>query len=83
MYNFNYIKDNDGNKYFSDQEKCNLMENTWKDVFRMSEEEDRYFDARHSDHIDSFININHDRVNTFQTVNLNRINTDNYHNYFR
>ncbi len=79
MYNINYMKDNEGNKYFSDQEKCNLMENTWKDVFRISEEEDSYFDARHSDHIDSFININHDRVNTFQTVNLNRINTDNYH----
>ena len=34
----NYMKDDDGKKYFTDKEKCNLMENTWKNVFRITEE---------------------------------------------
>ena len=32
------MKDDDGKKYFTDKEICNLMENTWKNVFRITEE---------------------------------------------
>ncbi len=30
----NYMKDSEGKKYFSDKEKCSLMENTWRDVLQ-------------------------------------------------
>ncbi len=72
------MEDNDGNKYYSDQEKCNLMEKTWRDVFRSTEEEENTFDKNHSEHIDQYINIHSNRVKPFPTVNNNRINNDNY-----
>ena len=73
------MKDSDGNKYFSDKEKCRLMEKTWRDVFRITEEEENNFDQQHSDHVNGYININHNRVNPLPTVDLTRLNTDNYH----
>ncbi len=70
--------DTDGNKHYSDIEKCILMENTWRDVFRITAEEERTFDLQHSLHIDRYININFNRINKYQTVDLSRLNT-NYH----
>ncbi len=57
----NYMKDNEGNKYFTDQEKYYLMEQTWKDVFEITEEEDNDFDKQHSDHINRYITVNSNR----------------------
>lgn len=73
----NYLKDEEGNKYYSDKEKCQLMEKTWKNVFRITEEEDNYFDKTHSDHIDQYINIFSNRIKPFPTANTNRLNVDN------
>ncbi len=75
----NYMKDSEGRKYYSDKEKCNLMENTWKDVFKISEEDDYNFDRVYADQINDYINANHNRVDTFPTVDLNRLNTVDYH----
>jgi len=75
----NYMKDTEGKKYFSDKEKCNLLEKTWKDVFKITEEEENNFDKEHSDHVEGYVDVNYNRVNTFPTVDLNRLNTENYH----
>ncbi len=40
------MKDKDGNKFYADKEKCQLMEQTWRDVFRMTEEEEYGFDKK-------------------------------------
>ncbi len=74
----NYMKDTEGKKYYSDQEKCQLMEETWKNVFRITDEEEQNFDKQHSDHIDRYININNNRVKPYFTVELNRLNNENY-----
>ncbi len=34
----NFLKDSEGNKYQTDKETSNLMESTWKDVFKITEE---------------------------------------------
>ncbi len=75
----NYMKDTEGKKYYSNKEKCNLMETTWKDVFKITEEEDNNFDKQHSDQVNEYINANLNRVNTFPTVDLSRLNTEDYH----
>ena len=75
----NYLKDSDGNKYYLDKEKCDLMERTWKDIFRITEEEEANFDAAHSEHINSYINIFHDRLKPYNTSNLNRLNNENFY----
>ena len=32
------MKEQEGNKYYTDKEKCNLMEKTWESVFKITEE---------------------------------------------
>ncbi len=49
--------DEDGHRFYSDKEKCNLMEKSWKDIFRIREEDETNFDADHSNHINAYINI--------------------------
>lgn len=73
----NYMKDKDGNKYYTDKEKCTLMERTWRDVFRITDEEEAKFDRQHSDHIDTYININHLRVSPYPTSNICRLSNEN------
>ncbi len=73
------MKDTEGKTYYSDKEKCNLMETTWKDVFKITDEEDNNFDKQHSDQVNEYIYANLNRVNTFPTVDLSRLNTENYH----
>ncbi len=34
----NYMKDEDGNKYYTDKDKFNQLEKTWENVFRITEE---------------------------------------------
>ncbi len=59
------MKDKEGNKFFTDKEKCSLMELTWRDVFKITPL--------------AYINVNENRVKSFATANMNRLNTDNYH----
>lgn len=73
----NYMKDVNGVKYYTEQEKCSLMENVWKHVFRISEEEEATFDANHSRHIENHINVQQQRLRTYDTVDLNRLDTNN------
>ena len=75
----NYLKDEEGNKYYSDKEKCHLMEKTWKNVFRITQEEENHFDKNHSDHIDRYINIYNNRIKPYPTASNNRLNSDNNH----
>ena len=46
------MKNTEGNKYYTDKEKYGLLESTWKDIFRITEDEEDLFDRDHSAHID-------------------------------
>lgn len=72
----NYMKDEEGNKYYSDKEKCKLMENSWKDIFRIKEEEEANFDVNHSEHVNGYINVQQQKITPFSTTNLNRLEND-------
>ncbi len=52
---------------------------TWKDGFRITEEEEINFDQKHSEPIDRYINVYNYRESSYPTVNTNRLNTDNYY----
>ncbi len=54
------------------------MEQTWIDVFRITEEEENNFDKDHSGNIDRYINANNNRVQSFPTANMNRLNTEDF-----
>ncbi len=55
------------------------MEKMWKDVIKITEEEENIFDKNNSDYIDGYINVNNNRVKTFPTVNTSRLNNERYH----
>ncbi len=57
----NYLEDKNKDRYYTNRDKCNIMEKTWSDIFRITEEEEAKFDALHSDHIESYINIQYTR----------------------
>lgn len=42
------------------------MEKTWKNVFKITEEEKNSFHKQHSDQVDGYININYNGVKNFQ-----------------
>ncbi len=50
------------------------MEKVWRDIFRITEDEEAKFGARHSHHIEAYIRLNEERVKPHQHVDLNRIN---------
>lgn len=75
----NYMKDSAGNKYYTDREKCTLMEETWKNVFKITEEDENSFDQNHSEMITTYINANNDKTKPFPTANSVRINDENLH----
>ncbi len=54
------------------------MEQTWRDVFRITEKEENNFDKDHSGNIDRYINANNSRVQSFPTANMNRLNTEDF-----
>ncbi len=70
--------DEDGNIYYSDKEKCNLMENSWKDIFRITEENETKFDADHSNHINTYIDIHQQKITLYQEVDITRLTNDMY-----
>ncbi len=75
----NYLKDPEGNKYYLDKEKCKLMERTWKDIFRITDEEEANFDVAHAEHINSYINIFQERINPYNVSNLSKLNNENFY----
>ncbi len=77
------MKDNEGSKYFSGEEKCTLMQQTWKYVFKITVEDENNFDTDHSEHIDQHINVNNNRIKYFPTASLNKINTKSIHAQWR
>ncbi len=72
------MKDRIWKQVFSDKEKCNLMEETWKNVFKITEEEENNFDKQYSDHINRYITVNYNRIKSFPTANTERLDNENY-----
>ena len=55
------------------------MESTWKNIFRITDEEEAEFDAAHSEHINTYINIFHNRFQPYNESNLSRLNNENFY----
>ncbi len=55
------------------------MESTWKDIFRITEDGEVIFDAAHSEHINSYIDIFQERVKPHNDSNFNRLINDHFY----
>ena len=77
----NYLEDHEGNKYYTEEEQCSIMENTWRDIFRITEEDEQSFDEQHSTHIETYIQLHSHRTKPFFNSDFTRL--DNHSFYTR
>ncbi len=49
------------------------MEDTWKNILRIIEEEEVSFDTLHSERIDTYINVHNPRTQPYNTTYLTRL----------
>ncbi len=66
------MEDNDGNRYHTDAEKWRVMENTWKDIFRITEEDEAPFATLQSEHRDTYVNIQNTRIQPYDKTEVTR-----------
>ncbi len=53
------------------------MEKSWRDIFRITDEEDATHDQLHSQNIQAYLNIHNARIESYSRSGLNRLN-DNF-----
>ncbi len=70
----NYLEDKDGQRYYTNKERCNIMGKSRRDIFRITDEEDATFDQLHSQNIRAYLNIHNDRIESYSRSDLNRLN---------
>ncbi len=75
----NYLENKNGRKYHTDQQKCSIMEKTWKGIFRITEEEEYTFDIQHSEHIESYIRTHQRRIKPHNTTDFSRLHNSNFY----
>ena len=75
-----YLIDREDNnkRCYSDEEKHRLYNKTWKNVFRITPEENAKFDANHEIIINSFIQNNLYRTKPYELANTRRLNPNSY-----
>ena len=56
--------------------KCTVFENIRSDIFRITQEEDRQYDANHTRYINSILTEKVNEINHHNTVEFNRLGAD-------
>ena len=54
------------------------MEKSWRDIFRIKEEEDATFDQVHSQHIQAYLNIHFDRREPYNKSDINTLYANDF-----
>ncbi len=73
------MEDSDGTRYYSDADKCKLMEKTWSNIYKITDEEEAKFDRRHSENIDTYINLHNHRTSPYINTDLSRLNVESFY----
>ncbi len=55
MKHNNCLEDNEGKKYYTDKEKCDIIKTTWDNIFRITPEEDAKFDRENTVHVNNYL----------------------------
>lgn len=71
-----YLIDKDGNKKYKEEEKCSLLRETWKDVFRITPEEDADFCQINNNRVTDFLTNNTERISTHPTIDFHLLDNN-------
>ncbi len=76
----NYLEDQEGSRYYTDKEKnAKSWKRTWKNIFRITEEEDATIDRQHPEQIEAYVNIHTQIVSPYIKSDLARLNNTNFY----
>ena len=70
--------ENNNNKLYKDEEKHSLYNRTWKNVFKISEEENQNFDEENEIRVNNFLNENLYRTKPYEFANTRRLDPNNF-----
>ena len=70
--------DNNNRRCYTDEEKLVLYNKTWKNISRITPEENAKFDPINEEVVTNFIHNNYHRTVPFDTAYLNRLDGQNY-----
>ena len=70
--------ENNNKKLYRDEEKHSLYNKTWKNVFRISEEEKQNFDEENEIRVNNFLNENVYKIRPYEFANTRRLNPNNF-----
>ena len=73
-----YMKNENGDKLYSDKEKEELFRKEWKNVFRISNEENRKFCQEKEREVAEYMRDNIYRTKPYNIANINRLDKNNY-----
>ena len=71
-----YVWDENRGKLFDDESKLNRFRVVWKDIFKITEEENANYDIVHEERIMNHLAENHYRTQPYRLANLNRLNDE-------
>ena len=69
-----YLKNNQGNKCYEDNDKEKLFREIWEQVFQITPEENRLFCPQKEQMVETFLNNNSHRINQHIYADLQRLN---------
>ena len=73
-----YLKDERGNKIYKDEDKEKQFRKVWKDVFRITEEENRNFCRTTEREVNEYLEANKRRMQPYTCTDLNRLDPNDY-----
>ena len=76
--NIPYLIGPNGEKIEEEDDQIRLLTNTWGKTFKISDEENRDFDANNEELVNNFINNNRERITPYVNPDLSRLSEDNY-----
>ena len=73
-----YIINNAGEKLHTNEEKETEFRHIWKNVFRITPEDNVLFDMRHENYVNNYVNAHDFEITPFEKTDYDRLDNDNY-----
>ena len=72
-----YLRNGQGEKAFSSEEREAAMRETWAPIFEISREENAEFDQAYEDEVDEFLRLRGHELATHERIDFTRLNQEN------
>ncbi|KAG0417818.1 hypothetical protein EQH57_0865, partial [Dictyocoela roeselum] len=71
-----YLKDSNNEEVHDDDKKEEIFRRYWREVFKISEEENRRYDRQTDEMVNSFLEENYNKVTSYEKTSQQRLTTE-------